>query len=142
MKQLRFLHVDDQDFLGRAVKRSLMNAVQSMNGFLNASHQFTLKVTTCTSAEEALESLSENIPSLIISDYDMPSMNGVEFYTLVRERFRENMPDWVFASGSLGDSPKLDTLVRREKLQTLEKPFKPKDIEELLLLHLWRTRYH
>lgn len=44
-----------------------------------------LSVETATSAKEGLEYLSETKPDCIVSDYDMPQMDGLEFLEAVRE---------------------------------------------------------
>lgn len=46
-------------------------------------------VTVATSAEEALELLARQPPSLILSDLGMPRMSGIEFIKAVRQR-----PQW------------------------------------------------
>jgi len=52
--------------------------------FLEQSGEFS--VGTSTSAQEALSSLSILSYDAIISDYQMPSMNGIEFLKDVRTR--------------------------------------------------------
>lgn len=53
--------------------------------FLERSGEFSVK--TLTSAQEALDSPSLRSYDAIISDYQMPGMNGIDFLKRVRERF-------------------------------------------------------
>jgi two-component system, response regulator, stage 0 sporulation protein F len=43
-------------------------------------------ISTAASGQEALESLALSAPDLIITDYHMPTMNGLELIKTVRER--------------------------------------------------------
>jgi two-component system response regulator YesN len=43
-------------------------------------------IVTAASAQEALETLARSTPDLIITDYHMPTMNGLELITQVRNR--------------------------------------------------------
>ncbi len=43
-------------------------------------------ISTAASAQEALETLALGAPDLIITDYHMPSMNGLELIKTVRAR--------------------------------------------------------
>jgi len=43
-------------------------------------------ISTAASGQEALESLALSAPDLIITDYNMPAMNGLELIKSVRER--------------------------------------------------------
>ena len=52
--------------------------------------QFT--VETATSAEEGLERIRDHPPDCVVSDYNMPGMNGLQFFRAVRERY----PDLPF----------------------------------------------
>jgi CheY-like chemotaxis protein len=47
---------------------------------------FDWTISTAASGQEALESLSLREPDLIITDYHMPAMNGLELIAQVRER--------------------------------------------------------
>ena len=47
-------------------------------------------IIQATDGKEALELLRRFNPDLIISDLDMPNLDGIEFYKVIR-----NNPDWV-----------------------------------------------
>lgn len=53
--------------------------------FLEASGEFT--VTTTTSAEKSLELLSTRLYDAIISDYQMPDIDGIALLKIVREKY-------------------------------------------------------
>lgn len=75
----RILLVDDEQPVLNALQRFFRRA--GFNG-----------VTTCTSGREGLELIEQSGPfQLVISDYRMPEMNGVEFLSVVRARW----PDTV-----------------------------------------------
>jgi PAS domain S-box-containing protein len=61
--------------------------------YLERSGEFT--VTTCAGGREALALLEEVGFDLIISDYQMPEMDGITLLKLVRSRFR-NIPFILF----------------------------------------------
>jgi two-component system response regulator YesN len=47
---------------------------------------FDWNISTAASGQEALEALALNAPDLIITDYHMPVMNGLDLIARVRER--------------------------------------------------------
>jgi len=47
---------------------------------------FDWTISTAASGQEALDALELHMPDLIITDYHMPSMNGLELIARVRER--------------------------------------------------------
>lgn len=74
----RILLVDDE--------QSVLNALQRL------FRRFAYEVVQCTSGQQGLDVLARSAPfNLVISDYRMPGMNGVEFLSVVRERW----PDTV-----------------------------------------------
>ncbi len=70
--EIRVLHVDDDNgFL------TLAKAILSGEGPFN--------IETTTSPEEALTKLQNGTFDVVISDYEMPQKNGLEFFKLIRE---------------------------------------------------------
>lgn len=74
---IRVLHVDDEPDLSDMVAT-----------FLEREDD-RLTVCTATSANEGLETIDEADVDCIVSDYDMPSTNGIEFLEAVRESHPE-----------------------------------------------------
>ena len=72
---MRILIVDDEPNILNALRRCLARIDVTL---LDGS---ALKVETFTSPESAIERSEEQDFDLVISDYRMPSMNGVEFLT-------------------------------------------------------------
>ncbi len=79
-RRIRILHVDDEpdfaDLAGTFLERD--------------DDRFT--VETATSADEGLESVDDRPPDCVVSDYNMPGMNGIEFLQAVRVEY----PDLPF----------------------------------------------
>ncbi len=78
-KQIDVLHVDDDKGL-----------VEVSADFLEQQNDF-LSVHTELSPSDGLEYLEENNVDCIVSDYDMPRKDGLEFLQIVRERY-PNLP--------------------------------------------------
>ncbi len=68
----RVLHVDDEPILGEITRLYLEN-------------KGAYTVDSVTSGEEALLKLKEQSYSCVISDYEMPEMNGLELLSKIRE---------------------------------------------------------
>ncbi len=64
--------VDDEDMV-----------LTSIDSFLQLESDYTIK--TFTSAKEALDFIDKNGTSLIISDYLMPEMDGIQFLAKARK---------------------------------------------------------
>lgn len=79
-EQIRILHVDDEPDFADLVKTHLE---REDDRFI---------VETTESASKALDLLAETGYDCIVSDYDMPGRNGIEFLSTVREKF----PDLPF----------------------------------------------
>jgi PAS domain S-box-containing protein len=78
--RISVLHVDDEPGLA-----------ETAAGFLRHEND-GFSVETETSASEGLERLSEAAFDCVVSDYDMPEMNGIEFLKAVRAAY----PDLPF----------------------------------------------
>jgi DNA-binding NtrC family response regulator len=77
MPSIRILHVDDEpDFADMAAS------------FLEREDD-RFSVETATSAAGGLNNIKDRPPDCIISDYDMPQQNGIEFLERVRDEYPE-----------------------------------------------------
>jgi CheY-like chemotaxis protein/two-component sensor histidine kinase len=74
------LHVDDEPY------------VADLTGTFFERQNDQFAVETATSADEGLEMINDRPPECVISDYDMPGMDGIEFLQAVREEY----PDLPF----------------------------------------------
>ena len=92
--QLSILHVDDDPDLGALVKTFLEREASDIDCSVTVEHD----------PEKALERLSDAASSFdcIISDYNMPQMNGIEFLRTVRESSPE-LPVLLFSGEEPSD---------------------------------------
>ena len=74
---IRVLHVDDEPALADVVAAFLEREYDRIN------------VETATSPSDGLQLLADCEIDCVVSDYDMPGMNGIEFLDAVREQFSE-----------------------------------------------------
>lgn len=70
---IRVLHVDDEPAL-----------VEITRAFLEKTNDY--EVTTFTSAVEALKAVDNNLFDVLVSDYEMPDMDGIEFLKQLRSK--------------------------------------------------------
>ena len=84
------------------------------------------RVDAVSDGNEALDILlsSANPPEydLILSDFRMPIVNGIEFYDILSAKRPELTPGFVLMSASLNEAP-LSVFLKRIAVATLAKPF-------------------
>ena len=49
-----------------------------------------LKISTFSSAEDALEAIENEFPDALIIDYKLPSMSGIELYGKIKDRLQDD----------------------------------------------------
>jgi DNA-binding NtrC family response regulator len=102
------------------------SARQSMGDILAcAGHQ----VTCCASAAEALRRLEHTSFDVIITDLQMPGMNGLEFIRALHERGDEAQIVMVTAHASVSSAVEA---MRYGAFDYIEKPFNVDQIEQLV----------
>lgn len=75
--QIRVLHVDDESDFAEVAATSIERRDDRLN------------IETTTSPRDALTRIRTKDVDCVVSDYDMPSLNGIEFLEAVREEFPE-----------------------------------------------------
>ncbi|MGQ1891008.1 ATP-binding protein [Thermophagus sp. OGC60D27] len=93
---------------------------QLLRGFL----KHHTNIHGCSTATEALEWLDQGSFDLIISDYRMPGMNGVEFVKEIRKR--STVPVLLFSAAA--NQHLLDETSQMENITFLPKPFSKSDL--------------
>lgn len=87
---------------------------------------------------DGLEKLKERVPDLILSDINMPKMDGLEFFTTVREN-----PQWTAIPFVFLTSHSTPEDVQRGKELGVEdyltKPIEPEDLVKIISARLYRS---
>jgi two-component system, chemotaxis family, chemotaxis protein CheY len=129
---LRVLLIDDHLHV-----RSLLNGIL---GHLGVDH-----ITSLDRAETALKQMSHESFDAVITDYEMPGMNGLEFVSRVREEGRSACPKYNFAVPiimvtSHATQTRLDQARSAGVDEFLVKPFTTKAVNERVEAALFRRR--
>lgn len=97
-------------------------------------------VVSLNNGSDALEWLEGNLPDLIISDIQMPKMDGYEFLTNVRKRgFTKHTPVLMLSARS--ESKERIKCYKLGAQDYLTKPFNPEELEELVKKNLFPIHY-
>ena len=105
--------------------RAVIKKVITISGF---------KMSLCLEAgngREALERLQENWVDVIISDLNMPEMNGLELLqSLNQDALYQNIPAIIVSTE--GSSERMKEALNRGAKGFIKKPFLPEDIRKIL----------
>ncbi|WP_440880907.1 response regulator [Tenacibaculum sp. C7A-26P2] len=97
-------------------------------------------VVTVSSALEALKKLTEFIPDLIISDIQMPQMNGFKLLEEIRLiGFLKHTPV-IMLSGKTESSERI-RCYRTGAQDYISKPFNPEELREVIKKNLYPLNY-
>lgn len=97
-------------------------------------------VVSISNGAEALKWLESNLPDLIISDIQMPDMDGYGFLTTVRQRgFTKHTPFIMLSARA--ESKERIKCYKLGAQDYLTKPFNPEELEELVKKNLFPIHY-
>jgi signal transduction histidine kinase/FixJ family two-component response regulator len=85
--------------------------------------------------QEALEIVRARRPNLILTDFMMPKMNGLELLAEIRENDATRLIPVILLSAMQGDEVRVDALFMGAE-DYIEKPFKPKELVARCHLHM------
>ncbi len=88
---VRILHVDDEPA-----------HLEITRIFLKRAAKYDFEIVAVLSAEKALEKLENEYFDVVVSDYKMPGMNGMDFLETVRENINYADTPFIFFSGTGG----------------------------------------
>jgi DNA-binding response OmpR family regulator len=107
-----------------------------LENFLSESYE----VVSINNGLEALEWLEGNLPDLILSDIQMPEMDGYDFLVNVRKRgFTKHTP--IIMLSARAESKERIKSYKLGAQDYLTKPFNPEELEELVKKNLFPIHY-
>lgn len=115
----KILIVDDSTTMRKIVMRSLRQA-----GLSGA------EVKEAGDGIQGLEALQEGLVDLILSDVNMPNMNGLEFVEKVRQEFGDKPP--IVMITTEGSEEFIAEALSKGANGYIKKPFTPEKIEEVV----------
>jgi two-component system chemotaxis response regulator CheY len=111
------LVVDDSDIIRKVARRILES-----NG---------LEITEATNGQEAVERCLERMPDVVLLDWQMPVMNGLEFLGALRLAKRQPRPYIVYCMTE-NDPTEIDRAIIGGADDVLLKPFDRASLEDKL----------
>ncbi|NMM38732.1 MAG: response regulator [Glaciimonas sp.] len=122
----RFLLVDDEINILQALRRMLRQKIRDED-FLVEMH---------TDPQQALQRAREVAFDVVISDFHMPQMNGVDFLEQVRDAQPDATRLMLSASADFGTI--MNAVNRAEVFRYIAKPWTATELEEIVRLSLER----
>jgi CheY-like chemotaxis protein len=117
MKTLRVLVADDQEHM-----RELMAEALAADGHT---------VDPAEDGAAALKLLDEQTYDLVVSDLQMPQVDGPKLYEEIRKRRPDAVPHFIFITGE-DEAPGYGRFLVDSKVPVVTKPFKLKEFRQLL----------
>ncbi len=127
MRALNILLVDDD-----------RNLVTTLSYGLRKALVKAISVAVCFSGSEALSILATQRFDVVISDFNMPSMSGLELLNKIRQDHRETILVLITAYGA----DALEEEVHRLGIGYITKPFEPSRLVQIIhdLIRVGETR--
>ncbi|MBP7795155.1 MAG: response regulator [Elusimicrobiales bacterium] len=122
--KLNILVVDDEENMCMGVKRCLANYMVEDKDFAD---KIVFDVSSVTNGTEAIEFISKNKPDIVLLDYKLPDMNGLE----ILEKFSGSN----FIAIIITAFASIDVAIAATKkgaFDFLAKPFAPDELREVL----------
>lgn len=132
MDPIRVLVVDDEPGMRLGVARALRDHTLRLPDF---EEDIRFTVAQAETGEEALEMIAANQPDILLLDYKLPGINGLDVLEAVADKTGEILTVMITAYASL------ETAITATKCGAhdfLAKPFTPADLKATI----WKTTEH
>lgn len=118
VSELKVLLVDDSLTARNHIKRVLTNLGMG-------------RISTAENGRDAIDVLQQESFDLLITDLNMPEMDGQELVQYIREEMRETLLP-ILVVTSAGDDARLGSIENSGVSAICDKPFEPQSIREML----------
>jgi len=115
------LIVDDSLPMRKVIKKTFQAAGYGNVNFLEAED-----------GQKALDQLKDNWVDIVVSDYNMPVMNGLELIKAIKEDDRFDQVPVVIISTE-GSQEKMDQFIAQGASGYIKKPFAPEQLRDVLV---------
>ncbi len=116
--ELRVLIVDDSRLARNHIKRVLGNLG-------------VLKITEAEDGQEAINILSQDMFDLVVTDYNMPEINGMELAEFIREKSEQSHIPILMVTSEANETH-LSNIEQSGVNAMCDKPFEPDVVKQLL----------
>ena len=126
METLRILITDDEPGMRMAVTRALRDFVVRLP---EVDGEVSFIVDDAASGEEALKKIDESMPHILLLDYKLPGMSGLDVLEQIKARNLEFLTIMITAYASLETAV---TATKRGAYDFLPKPFTPDELKHII----------
>ena len=126
VETLRILVVDDEAGMRMGAKRALRSLRVEVP---DVECEVALELDDAPSAEEAIEKIKSDSPHLLLLDYKLPGMSGLDLLDRITEMDGETLTIMITAYASLETAV---TATKRGAYDFLAKPFTPQELKQVV----------
>ena len=126
METIRVLVVDDEPGMRMAIARALQKFTVELS---DVESEVCFEIDTAATGEEGIEKISANKPQIILLDYKLPGMSGLDVLSNISGEKDEILTIMITAYASLETAV---TATKRGAYDFLAKPFTPDELKRVI----------
>ncbi|MDD5765065.1 MAG: response regulator [Candidatus Marinimicrobia bacterium] len=126
MQYLRTLIVDDEPGMRLGIQKALSKYIMRLP---DVNEEIGFVIDLAETGEEAIEKINANRPDILLLDYKLPSMSGLEVLEQVTSKDSEMVTIMITAYASLETAV---TAIKRGAFDFLAKPFEPAELKKTI----------
>lgn len=107
-----------------------LDVLNSLNLALKTAKEFKSEITIVTDAETALTHMMKDDYNLVLADYKMPGMNGIELLTQISKRYPKTAR--ILITGYTDVDAALDAINKAKVDNYIEKPCHKDELRDVI----------